>query len=109
MRDWMGAWHSMSTTIRLVAVPCNFGGERHWFLCPHCRGRAAVLYENSNSHFVCRRCSNLAYASQNESDIDRQYRKVRGLRARLGASMNLLEPVIWNPRGCISGPLTGCE
>jgi hypothetical protein len=41
----------------------------------------------------------LPYASQEETAEDRALRKVRTLRARLGASMDLLEPIWIKPKG----------
>jgi hypothetical protein len=31
--------------IHLSWTPCNFGSERPWMLCPHCRKRVARLFK----------------------------------------------------------------
>jgi len=49
---------------------CNYGGERLWFLCPHCGKRVAVLY-GVDARFLCRHCYNLPYASQGKGKLDR--------------------------------------
>lgn len=42
-------------------TPCNFGGERPWWLCPGqgCGRRCAILY--GGEVFVCRECRDLTY------------------------------------------------
>ncbi len=75
-------------TIQFDWTECNYGGKRTWLLCPVCHARVAVLY-SGNKGFACRQCNDLKYASQSESDLDRQYRKIRKLRKLLGGSENL--------------------
>lgn len=104
--------------VSLVTTPCNFGGVRYWFGCPHCGRRVVVLYlAPGDTHFRCRHCNNLSYHSRNESnpygimgrtsrEIDklrseikrwtwrgRPTRKVRRLRA-LEAKISRLSPCI---------------
>jgi hypothetical protein len=67
------------------------GGERLWFLCPHCGKRVAVLY-GSGARFLCRHCYTLPYGCQNKTYMDRMMRKARKIRAHLGASESLMEP-----------------
>jgi hypothetical protein len=56
--------------IPITTTPCQFGGERSWFLCPldvsgaACGRRVPKLYLDRGL-FGCRQCHNLAYASQN--------------------------------------------
>ncbi len=71
--------------IRLTRTECNYGGERVWFLCPHCGKRSAILYLTSGT-FACRHCSKLAYASQSEDAISRLWRKQRKIERRLAGS-----------------------
>ena len=47
-------------------TPCNFGGQRPWFICPDCGERAAVLY--AFPRFRCRACHLLVYASTHRSE-----------------------------------------
>jgi hypothetical protein len=84
--------------VPLDQTPCNYGGERQWFLCPHCRKRVAILYCPSD-RFLCRHCYGLPYASKNENHTDRMLRKVWKIRARLGGSDNLTIPILQKPKG----------
>jgi hypothetical protein len=49
--------------ILFTYTPCNYGGYRPWFLCPHCGRRVGKLYLGGK-YFLCRHCYNLAYRSQ---------------------------------------------
>ena len=67
--------------IPLTSTPCNYGGYRHWFVCPcpkngnSCGRRVGVLYKNGD-YFACRHCYSLTYASRNLSGIAKQYGSV---------------------------------
>jgi len=66
---------SIDDVIRLGKTECNFGGVRYWFICNSCWRRVAVLYLAPRGyHFVCRRCNNLSYQSQNDCLISRVFR-----------------------------------
>ncbi len=91
-------WQSVREVVPLDRTSCNYGGERLWFLCPHCFRRVAVLCEHGG-RFLCRHCHDLPYRSQQETRLDRMYRKTRKIRTKLGVSPNLCEPVIWKPKG----------
>jgi len=97
-RENGGDWQGIKQTILYDRTPCNYGGERMWFLCPHCNKRIAVLY-GAGPRFLCRHCYELPYSSQNEAFVDRAMRKTRKLRKRLGASDDLDEPVWDKPKG----------
>jgi hypothetical protein len=93
---------SIDDPIRLLSTPCNYGGQRRWFVCPgqSCGKRVAVLYQGGK-HFRCRRCCGLAYSSQRE---DRKYRALRRflkIRKQLGATgpLDLDSPVPRKPEG----------
>lgn len=92
-----GEWGQIEERILLDATPCNYGGSRPWFLCPHCSRRVAVLY-GAGKRFLCRHCYGLAYTSQQESIADRMMRKARRIRARLGGEGNLMEPFPRKPK-----------
>jgi hypothetical protein len=77
---------------------CNYGNHRSWFLCSLCGRRVAILHHGL-SGFLCRHCYDLAYASQREPQRARMMRKARKIRNRLGASMNLLAPIVGKPKG----------
>jgi len=80
----------------------QFGGRRPWFLCPAfgCARRCVKLYA-SGSYFVCRRCANLAYRSQQESWGNRALTKAQNIREKLGGSRSMCDP--FPPRGCPVG------
>lgn len=93
-----GAFHDVEENVPLDRTPCNFGGERLWFLCPRCSRRVAVLYA-AGKRFLCRHCHDLSYGSQSEIYSDRMMRKARKIRRRLGASENLWDPILEKPKG----------
>jgi hypothetical protein len=92
-RSGGGEWKDEQYPVRIVRTPCNFGGERAWFLCPAvgCGRRVAVLY--GGQIFACRRCHQLAYPSAREHAADRAARRADRIRARLK----------WEP-GILNGP-----
>ena len=92
-----GGWEDVEQAISFDRTPCNYGGFRTWFLCPHCRRRVALIY-GAGKYFLCRHCYNLTYASQQENRADRLMRKARKIRERLGASNDLMEPILFKPK-----------
>lgn len=92
-----GEWEDVEQTISFDRTSCNYGGLRTWFQCPRCWKRVALLY-GTGKYFFCRHCYNLTYGSQQESMPDRLMRKARKIRARLGASDNLTEPILFKPK-----------
>lgn len=50
--------------VNFTKTRCNFGGYRHWFVCPHCKRRVWVLYWDGS--WGCRHCHNLTYRSRLE-------------------------------------------
>lgn len=78
-------WRSVEKHVPLTTTPCHFGGQRHWFNCPCCHHRAAVLFIMGD--FVrCPKCARVSYASQRGDEIDRLWIKQRKIEARLGAN-----------------------
>ena len=92
-----GEWEDVEQEVFFERTPCNYGGFRTWFLCSHCFRRVAVIY-GAGKYFYYRHCYNLTYSSQQESLPDRLMRKVRKIRVRLGASDNLMEPILFKPK-----------
>lgn len=68
--------------IQLTKTACNYGNYRHWWLCPNCSKRVAVLY--CAGAYVCRHCINAPYGSQLQQPIDRLFSRAGAIRARLG-------------------------
>lgn len=96
--DYSANGEPIKEHIYLDKTPCNYGGVRHWFKCPCCYSRVAVL-TMYGERFICRHCHKLPYGSQNEGRIDRYMRKTRKIRNKLGASMDLTESVWVKPKG----------
>lgn len=71
--------------IEVVTTPCNFGGERRWFLCPGCGRRCAIL----RTGLRCNKCAGGRYRSEVRSVPDRLLLKARKLRRRLGQTGQL--------------------
>ncbi|MFQ5643989.1 MAG: hypothetical protein ACE5FQ_09840 [Thiogranum sp.] len=93
-------WQDENYPVYLDWTPCNFGGQRPWFLCPArgCGRRVAILY--GGGIFACRHCYQLAYASQRETPDDRAARRANKIRERLGWEPGILNPKGWEkPKG----------
>ena len=84
--------------VRMQTTPCHLGGERHWFICPRCNKRVAVLYAPGR-YFTCRQCGGLSYATQKESVGDRASTKANKLRTRLGWELGILNGEGVKPKG----------
>ena len=95
-----GEWEDVEEPVSLEWTPCNFGGERPWFVCPGvaCGRRVAVLY-GPGKYFLCRHCYDLRHESQREDEKDRASRRARKIRQRLGGSANMPEPFPERPKG----------
>jgi hypothetical protein len=97
-------WDGIKETVPLTWTPCNFGGERPWFLCPGvvmgvgCGRRAAVLHA-AGKYFLCRHCYGLSYESQRENKMYRALHRAQDIRRRLGGSANMMEPFPEKPKG----------
>src|SRR4051794_6141467 len=80
--------------VELARTPCNYGGNRLWFVCPNksCSRRAGKLHW-VEGRFLCRLCHGLAYASQRRDEWLRAAYRAQRLRARLGAAPDLTRPV----------------
>lgn len=74
--------HDIDDTVRLTSTPCNYGGRRYWFQCPHCFRRCASLFLRAG-RFRCRTCQRISYRSQSEDVIGRAWLKQAKLEARL--------------------------
>ena len=80
-------------------TPCNYGGERAWWRCPHCGKRCAVLY-GAGKYFSCRACQGLVYTSTCETARDRKFRRANDLRYKIGAEAGSLNRLpIFKPKG----------
>ncbi|MDO8775186.1 MAG: hypothetical protein Q7K57_42070 [Burkholderiaceae bacterium] len=77
---------------------CHLGGQRHWFTCPKCCKRVAVLYAPGR-YFACRQCGGLAYATQKEGIGNRASTKADKIRIRLGWQAGILNGEGGKPKG----------
>ena len=58
--------------IELASSPCNYGGQRYWFICPLCLRRAGIVYlTGKHGRFICRECGDLTYDKRNEPHLAR--------------------------------------
>ena len=96
-RENGGEWVDIQQCIHFDHTECNYGGKRCWFLCPGCNRRVAVLY--GDKYFLCRKCLNLTYSTQQESPPFRLTSKAQKIRERLGASLNTSDHIIEKPKG----------
>jgi len=76
-------WKPVEINIVLEYTPCNFGGSRAWMRCPSCNRRCGVLYL-ADELPACRKCYNLGYDSESETEVDRAMRQARKAQERLG-------------------------
>lgn len=84
--------------VQMHTTPCHLGGQRHWFTCPRCRKRVAVLYAPGR-YFACRQCGGLGYATQKEGAGDRAATRADKLRKRLGWEAGILNGPGGKPKG----------
>ena len=66
----------------IECVPCTFGGQRFYFLCPLTGTRCEQLFL-VDGIFASRKVHRLTYASQSEDELSRARRKVRKLHRQL--------------------------
>lgn len=96
-------WQEVEQRVPLTWTPCHVGGRRPWFVCDvyaggiHCGRRTAKLY-GAGRLFACRRCYDLAYASQSEQPGDRALRRAK-IRTRLGGEPGTAAPLPRRPKG----------
>jgi len=93
-------WEDVRETVPLESTPCNFGGERPWFICPgaDCGRRVAVLY-GPHRYFLCRHCYDLSYQSRLDNKMYRALHRAQDIRRRLGGSANMTQPFPDKPKG----------
>ena len=85
--------------VEITRTPCHFGGTRHWFVCPRCEGRKAVLYV-IRGRMMCRICGGLRYRMELSTPNARKAIQLRKLFRRLGAGhASLIGPVPRRPKG----------
>lgn len=99
-----GDWENIEEFVRIVRLPCGFGGSRPCFICPgvvggiDCGRRVMKLY-SAGRYFLCRYCYRLAYASQSEAEWERALRRANKIRRRLGGEPGMTSSFPDRPRG----------
>jgi hypothetical protein len=99
-----GEREDVAETVRIVRVPCRFGGTRPYFICPGmvngiaCGRRVAKLHA-PGLYFLCQRCCRLGHASQSENARDRALRRASKIKERLGGEPGMAAPFPQKPRG----------
>lgn len=88
---------SYSYPIQLTKTRCNYGGSRHWWLCPKCSKRVSVLY--CAGRYVCRHCIGACYQSQLQQPIDRLFSRADTIRQRLGWQAGIAHGIGERPKG----------
>ena len=83
--------------IQLTKTSCNYGNFRHWWLCPSCSKRVAVLY--CAGTYVCRHCIGCNYGSQLQQPIDRLFNRADAIRQRLGWQSGVAHGIGERPKG----------
>jgi hypothetical protein len=84
---------SVPTELCIERTGCPFGGSRPWFRCRRCNSRRAILYGlDEDNSFSCRRCMRLVYSSQDETKMQRLWRKQDRLEAKLTGKYRLARP-----------------
>src|SRR5215207_707057 len=93
-------WEDVEEPVEFAWTPCNFGGERPWFICPGagCGQRVAVLY-GPGRYFLCQHCYDLSYQSQRDTKMYWALHRAQDIRRRLGGSANMMEPFPEKPKG----------
>jgi hypothetical protein len=98
-----GEWEDVAEAVRIVRVPCRFGGSRPYFICPcvmdgvACGRRVAKLH-SAGRYFLCRHCYRLTHTSQSEGTGDRALRRANKIRQRLGGESGTGAPFPPRPR-----------
>jgi hypothetical protein len=79
-------------TFLIEATNPNYGGLRYWFICSNCLCRTQKLFRPRDEEtFACRKCYDLAYASQRERTFHRALRRLRKVRRRLGGAASVCD------------------
>jgi hypothetical protein len=88
MRIGEGDWEQVTDKIAIVRVPCRYGGDRPYFVCPGkpgaACGRRVLSVFGSGRLFLCRHCSRFSYRIQSEDTAGRTRRRAIKHWRRLG-------------------------
>jgi rubredoxin len=81
VREYGDDWESVKFDVPLVTLPCRYGGNRYYFLCPglDCGRRCELLY-SAGKYFVCRKCAGYLYSSQKGDRLE----QIRNAKDKIG-------------------------
>ena len=98
LTDRLGHKSDVEQHVWLTTTTCNFGGERVWFDCPQCARRVAIVY--LSKIVACRKCQDVNYQCQRETDSDRTLRRLHKIQDKLLAgTYSAFEPPPQRPAG----------
>lgn len=83
--------------VRISWTPCNYGGQRAWWICPRCGQRVAVLYHLGA--FACRHCHQLVHQSTRTAPSSKPFERANKIRKRLGWGGGVAHPLGEKPKG----------
>lgn len=90
-------WKPVEEDVPFSWTNTAFEGRRRWLLCLSCYRNCRILY--GGTHFRCRKCHRLVYASQYENAWQRAITRAQDVRMRLGGSGSMDEPFPPKPKG----------
>jgi hypothetical protein len=97
-------WQDVAEPIPIRWVPCRYGGQRPYFVCPGivngvaCRRNVIKLY-CAGRYYLCRHCYRLTHASRNEDSCDRALRRANKIRMGLGGEPGYEAMIPRRPKG----------
>jgi hypothetical protein len=94
-------WRDVVRKVSVAWTACSLAGGRPWFVCPvaACGRRVALIYLGEAGVFACRKCHDLAYATQFEPIGRRGIERARRIRMKLNGGPNLGDSFPERPKG----------
>lgn len=92
-----GEWENKRYDVMVDWTPCNYGGERPWWLCPCCGRRVAVLWGGGT--YACRHCQQINYESTRTAESSKPFDRAGKIRKRLGWVPGVAHGIGDRPRG----------
>jgi hypothetical protein len=90
-------WKDCTETLDFAYTDGTYGGERIFVQCPVCWKRLDLVYATGD-RYLCRKCSKLNYACQQESELYRPISRLQKIRKRLGGDSNIHSTVPPRPK-----------
>ena len=81
--------------IALAITTPNYGGLRHWLLCPWCGCKRTCLYKYHHE-WKCRKCLKLLYRSQSYDKRYQAWHQAQKIEARLGEGRSKPKGMHWS-------------